>query len=80
MDKNPKKVEAGKKAAAARWGDPRVVRLDELTPAQRRLVVALVDAAKEANVPQLDDFPPDEREAIKAAIAAKKAAKEKAAR
>jgi hypothetical protein len=47
--KNPKKVASGKKAAAARWGDPRIVRLDDLTPAQRRLVLALVDAAKEHN-------------------------------
>ena len=49
MDKNPKRVEAGKKAAAARWGDPRVVRLDDLTPAQRRLVMALIEAQRESN-------------------------------
>lgn len=47
--KDPKRVAAGKKAAHARWGEARVVRLDELTPAQRRLVLALIDAAKEAN-------------------------------
>lgn len=46
-DKDPKKVAAGQKGAATRWGEPRVVRLDELTPAQRRLVLALIDAAKE---------------------------------
>lgn len=49
MDKNPKRVEAGKKAAATRWGEPRVVRLDDLTPAQRRLVLALIDTAREQN-------------------------------
>lgn len=47
--KDPKRVAAGKKAALARWGDKRVVRLNELTPAQRRLVLALVDAMEEAN-------------------------------
>lgn len=46
-DKDPVKVRAGAAGARKRWGDaPRVVRLDELTPAQRRLVLALVDAAK----------------------------------
>ena len=31
----------------ARWGPPRIVRLDDLTTDQRRLVLALVAAAKE---------------------------------
>lgn len=44
--KDPTKVRAGSIGARARWGDPGVVRLDELTPPQRRLVLALVDAAK----------------------------------
>lgn len=44
--KDPVKVAAGRRGAQKRWGDPGVVRLDELTPAQRRLVLALVDAAK----------------------------------
>lgn len=52
--KNPKKQAAGKKGADARWGEPRVVRLDDLTPAQRRLVVALVEAAREANAKSED--------------------------
>lgn len=34
-----------RRAARARWGEPRVIRLDTLTPEQRRLVLALVDAA-----------------------------------
>lgn len=47
--KNPKLVEAGVRGARRRWGDPRVVRLEALTPSQRRLVLALVDAAKAQN-------------------------------
>lgn len=49
LDKNPKKVEAGRRGAEKRWGEPRVIRLDDLTPAQRRLIVALVEAAREIN-------------------------------
>ena len=41
------KREAGKLGMRARWGEPRVVRLDDLTDPQRRLVVALVDAARQ---------------------------------
>ena len=45
--KNPVKVKAGLASAAKRWGpEPRVVRLDDLTAPQRRLVLALIDAAK----------------------------------
>jgi hypothetical protein len=44
---NPVKRRAGLAGARARWGDqPRIVRLDQLTSEQRRLVVALVEAAK----------------------------------
>ena len=45
--KDPKRVAAGKKAAAARWGDKRIVRLDQLDPAGRRLVIALIEALEE---------------------------------
>ncbi len=44
--KNPLKVQAGLLGARKRWGEPRVVRLDSLTPAQRHLVMALISAAK----------------------------------
>jgi hypothetical protein len=45
--KDPTKVRAGTIGAYRRWGpEPRVVRLDDLTPPQRRLVMALVDAAR----------------------------------
>jgi hypothetical protein len=47
--KDPQKVRAGKASARKRWGEtPRIVRLDALTDEQRRLVVALIDAAKKA--------------------------------
>lgn len=46
--KDPVKVRAGQIGANARWGPPRVVRLDELTPDQRRVVVAMLEAAKKA--------------------------------
>lgn len=49
--KDPAKVRAGELGARKRWGDPRVLRLDELTSEQRRLVLALVDAAKKAPAP-----------------------------
>lgn len=42
-------AERARLGAAKRWGNPanrRVVRLDSLTPEQRRLVLALVAAAK----------------------------------
>lgn len=46
--KDPLKVAAGQASARARWGlYPRTVRLDDLTSDQRRLVLALVSAARE---------------------------------
>lgn len=47
--KDPKLVAAGKRGAEKRWGPARVVRLDNLTPAQRRLVLALIEAVRESN-------------------------------
>lgn len=44
--KNPVFVESGRRGARKRWGAQRVVRLDDLTPEQRRLVSALIDAAR----------------------------------
>ncbi len=46
LAKDPTKVAAGTLGARARWGEPRVIRLDDLTAPQRRLVLALVSAAK----------------------------------
>lgn len=44
-----KRAQAGRRGALKRWGPPgtRVVRLGDLTLDQRRLVLALVAAAKE---------------------------------
>lgn len=45
--KDPTKVRAGQLGAQKRWGEqPRIVRLDDLTASQKRLVVALVEAAR----------------------------------
>ncbi|MCI0583175.1 MAG: hypothetical protein L0227_09850 [Chloroflexi bacterium] len=46
--KDPVKVRAGELGARARWGGepPRVVRIDDLPPSLRRLVLALVSAAR----------------------------------
>lgn len=38
--------EAARKAARARWGPPRHVNLGDLTPDQRRVVLAFVDMAR----------------------------------
>ncbi len=48
--KDPTKVRAGRIGAEARWGPPgtRTVKIGDLTVEQRRLVLALVDAAKKA--------------------------------
>lgn len=46
VEKNPTFVEAGRKGALRRWGEPKVVRLDDLTEDQRRLVRALIEAAR----------------------------------
>jgi hypothetical protein len=43
-------VEYGKRGAVRRWGPPRRVNLAELDPPYRRLVLAMIDAAKAANV------------------------------
>ena len=36
-------VESGRRGARRRWGEPRIVRLDQLSGPQRKLVLALVD-------------------------------------
>jgi hypothetical protein len=42
--KDPAKVRAGHVGARQRWGEPRILRLDELTPTQRRVILALIGA------------------------------------
>jgi len=50
--RDPNKVRAGKIGAQKRWGEtPRVIRVADLTAPQRRLVVALVAAAR-AELPE----------------------------
>ena len=44
--RDPVRVAQGKAGMLSRWGPPRVVRLDDLTAPQRRVVIALIDAAK----------------------------------
>lgn len=45
--KDPVRVRAGEIGARRRWGEePSVVRLHDLTDPQRRLVLALVEAAR----------------------------------
>lgn len=39
-------VESGKRGARVRWGEPRVVRLDDLSAPQRRIIVALLAAVR----------------------------------
>lgn len=48
MSGNPVFVESGRRGARLRWGPPRVVRLDELTPEMRAVVLALIAAARSA--------------------------------
>ena len=44
-EKKPVFVESGRRGARRRWGEPRILRLDSLTPEQRRVVLALINAA-----------------------------------
>lgn len=46
--KNPDKVRAGQIGARTRWGPPRIVRLDDLTPEERGVVLALIAAQRAA--------------------------------
>jgi hypothetical protein len=46
--KNPDKVRAGRIGAEVRWHAPRTVDIADLTGEQRRLVLALVAAARAA--------------------------------
>lgn len=48
--RDAQKVAAGHASAEKRWGPRRVVRLDDLTAPQRRVVLALIEAAKALSV------------------------------
>lgn len=45
--KDPRKVDGGRKGARRRWGPQRVIRLDGLTEDQRRVVVDTVQAFRD---------------------------------
>lgn len=53
MSKNPNRVAVGLATAEKRWGHdptaPRVVKMDDLSADQRRLVMALIEAQRSAN-------------------------------
>jgi uncharacterized membrane protein YebE (DUF533 family) len=51
--KNPVKQRAGRIGAASRWADhqPARVKLSDLSPEQRRLVLALIAAARSDGTP-----------------------------
>jgi len=43
------KAEAGRLGAQTRWGPPRVIRIADLSPERRKLAVAFVNMAREAD-------------------------------
>lgn len=47
---DPSHVARGQAGMRARWGPPRIARLDDLTPAQRDVVMALINTMKAAPV------------------------------
>lgn len=55
--KNPVLVAAGKRGAARRWGEARIVRLDTLDPTVQRAIRALVDADRAARQRDPDPGP-----------------------
>ena len=57
QERDPQKVAAGRASAAKRWGPPRVIRLDDMTAPQRRVILALIDAAKGLSAPAGDAGP-----------------------
>lgn len=59
-EKNPRYVEQGRIGARKRWGPPRLVRLDALTPEQRDVVLALVAAQKVALNAEAERRSPDD--------------------
>jgi hypothetical protein len=64
-------AERGRLGAEKRWGPGRVLHLGDLTPAQRRLVAALVDAVrKEEAAPPFERGTADAEDASDAPAAA----------
>lgn len=48
-EKDPVKVQAGRLGARKRWGDPRILRLDQLDADERRLIQAILTAKRHAD-------------------------------
>ena len=46
--KDPVKSRAGKAGMLARWGTPRIVRLDDFPPEERAAIIAAIDARRAA--------------------------------
>ena len=47
-EKNPRKVRAGQAAMRKRWGPQRVLRLDQLDPVTREVILSIVEARRNA--------------------------------
>jgi hypothetical protein len=56
-DLSEKRARAGRIGARRRWGEPGVLDLADLTPPQRRLVLALVDAARNEKAVAVSETP-----------------------
>ena len=55
MGKDPAKQKAGRAGMRARWGPPRIARLDQLDPRIREAVLALIRADQAANMKTTPD-------------------------
>ena len=53
----PRLVASGKRGAERRWGPPRLLHIGDLTAEQRQLVLARVEALRNANAPAASDDP-----------------------
>lgn len=52
--KDPAKVAAGQAGATARWGVPRVARLDDFDSDERAAILAAIDAKRAARAGRLE--------------------------
>jgi hypothetical protein len=64
--KNPVFVAAGRTAARARWGPPRILRLDTLDPVTRDIVRAILTAQENAKAASANVTPEAAQEARRA--------------
>ncbi len=66
----PEVSERKRQNIRGRWGPQRVVRLDDLTGEQRRLVLALIDAAKAEKAAADEQHPATAQEVRRASVEA----------